>query len=162
MKTQTNSPREPLSKMRLRLWLRLLKTQNAIEGEIRRRLRDQFGSTLPRFDVMSALSRFPDGLKMSEISSLLKVSNGNVTGIVDRLTQDGFVLRVAVPEDRRAQLVRLTPSGEKAFASQAQAHEQWLDEMFESQKPEDIDAFCRILEGITDHLEEKGAQIDAQ
>ena len=57
-----------LSKERLRLWLRLLKASSAIEAELRRRLRDRHGTTLPRFDVMSALARSPEGLKMSEIS----------------------------------------------------------------------------------------------
>ena len=73
-----------LSKERLRLWLKLLKSSRAIEDEVRRRLRQDFATTLPRFDVMSALSRSESGLKMSEISKLLKVSNGNITGIVDK------------------------------------------------------------------------------
>jgi len=91
---------EPLSKERLRLWLKLLKASNLVEEEIRRRLRAQHASTLPRFDVMSALSRAPNGLKMSEISKLLRVSNGNITGIVDKLAEEGFALRVSVPGDR--------------------------------------------------------------
>ncbi|MCR9123972.1 MAG: MarR family transcriptional regulator [Phyllobacteriaceae bacterium] len=152
----TRPSAEPLSKQRLRLWLRFLKAQSSIEAEIRRRLRDQYGSTLPRFDVMSALARFPDGLKMSEISGLLKVSNGNVTGIVDRLTQDGLALRVAVPGDRRAQLVRLTPAGQTAFAELAQAHEAWLDEMLGGLGPNELEALGALLDGVFDHLGEGG------
>ena len=83
MTLETTSRQEPLSKARLRIWLKLLKAANGIEAEIRRNLRDQHGTTLPRFDVMSALARFPDGLKISDLSNFLKVSNGNVTGIVD-------------------------------------------------------------------------------
>lgn len=153
----TRPSAEPLSKQRLRLWLRFLKAQGSIEAEIRRRLRDQYGSTLPRFDVMSALARFPDGLKMSEISGLLKVSNGNVTGIVDRLTQDGLALRVAVPGDRRAQLVRLTPAGRSAFAELAQSHEAWLDEMLGGLGPNELEALGALLDGVSDHLGESGA-----
>ena len=92
----------PISKERLRLWLKLLKTSSLVEDEIRRRLRRDLNSTLPRFDVMSALARSQDGLKMSEISKRLRVSNGNITGIVDKLTEEGLALRVAVPGDRRA------------------------------------------------------------
>ena len=111
---------EPESKSRLRLWLRLLKATRAIEGELRERLRLEFSTTLPRFDVMSALNRYPAGLKMSELSGVLKVSNGNVTGIVDRLVEDG---------DRRAARVRLTSRGRKEFARQAKAHEDWIDDL---------------------------------
>jgi len=114
---------EPLSKERLRLWLKLLKASNLVEEEIRRRLRAQHASTLPRFDVMSALSRAPNGLKMSEISKLLRVSNGNITGIVDKLAEEGFALRVSVPGDRRAHQVCLTEKGSAAFKELATAHE---------------------------------------
>lgn len=121
------TPPEPASKQRLRLWLRLLKVTRSVESELRENLRREFASTLPRFDVMSALSRSPRGLKMSELSGVLMVSNGNVTGIVDRLVSEGYVLRAPVPGDRRASLVRLTPSGENEFAKQAADHEAWVD-----------------------------------
>lgn len=115
------------SKTRLRLWLRLLKMTRAIEGDIRDKLRTEFATTLPRFDVMSALSRHPDGLRMSELSSVLRVSNGNVTGIVERLVEDGLVARDPVPNDRRAFRVRLLPGGVTEFERQAAAHEAWID-----------------------------------
>lgn len=146
-------PTSDISKDRLRLWLKLLKAQSAIEADIRRRLREDFTTTLPRFDVMSALNRHPMGLKMSEISGLLKVSNGNVTGIVDRLVEDGQVIRVAVPGDRRAQLACLTPAGITAFEALAAAHENWLDEMLGGLDEADIAALSSHLDGITAHLE---------
>ncbi|EEE46988.1 MarR family winged helix-turn-helix transcriptional regulator [Roseibium alexandrii] len=120
---------EPISKSRLRLWLRLLKATSGIETELRRRLRDECDTTLPRFDVLSALSRYPDGLKMSEISAFLKVSNGNVTGIVERLVEDGHAVRMAVPGDKRANRVKLTSEGHAIFADLAAKHEGWIDEL---------------------------------
>ena len=121
---------DTLSKTRLRLWLRLLKLTGSIEAELRRRLRDQHGTTLPRFDVMAALARHPEGLKMSELSTFLRVSNGNVTGVVDRLTEDGLACRVAFPGDRRAQVARLTEAGKAEFAALAVDHESWINDMF--------------------------------
>lgn len=129
MKPGTLAETEPLSKTRLRLWLKLLKLTTHIEDELRRRLRDRHGTTLPRFDVMAALARHPDGLKMSELSGYLKVSNGNVTGIVDRLTEEGLTVRVAVPGDRRAQIARLTGKGRETFERLAEEHEGWVNEL---------------------------------
>src|SRR5580704_15209512 len=86
---------------RLRLWIRLLRASRLIEGVARERLKSQFNATLPRFDVMAALYRKPDGMLMSEISRFLMVSNGNVTGIVDRLVSDGLVARAQRNGDRR-------------------------------------------------------------
>ena len=149
---QGNSPQEPMSKERLRLWLKLLKASKLIEDEVRRRLRNNCGSTLPRFDVMSALSRAPNGLKMSEISKQLRVSNGNITGIVDKLTQEGLALRVAVPGDRRANLVRLTANGQAAFAAHADAHEDWINEILGGLDFDDVDGMIQRLDHLSSQL----------
>jgi DNA-binding MarR family transcriptional regulator len=113
----------------LRLWLRLLTCTQLIERGVRARLRDHFDTTLPRFDLMSQLWRYPAGLKMNELSRHLMVTGGNITGIVDPLEKQGLVERRAEPADRRAYRVQLTRAGRKAFAEMAQAHEQWVVEM---------------------------------
>ncbi|MCC0077537.1 MAG: MarR family transcriptional regulator [Rhodobacter sp.] len=152
--TPEPSPRaSSLSKSRLRLWLKLLKASGLIEDEIRRRLRAEFNWTLPRFDVMSALARSPDGLKMSEISRLLRVSNGNITGIVDKLTEEGLALRVSVPGDRRANLVRLTPRGKELFAEHAAVHEAWINEILSGLNDDDIAGMIRRLDHLTEALD---------
>ena len=145
MTLKTKPALEPTSKTRLRLWLRLLKLTSGIEGTLRRRLRDDHDTTLPRFDVLAALSRYPQGLKMSDLSDYLKVSNGNVTGIVDRLTEEGLVLRVAVPGDRRAQLARLTPKGQAAFDALARHHEVWVDDLLSGLSVEESEALTRLI-----------------
>ncbi|MFA5522151.1 MAG: MarR family transcriptional regulator [Castellaniella sp.] len=114
----------------LRLWLRMLSCCNLIEGEVRSRLRSSFGTTLPRFDMMAQLQRVPQGMKMSELSRRMMVTNGNITGITDQLEKEGLVERVKVATDRRSSLIRLTPSGRRTFAKMAQAHERWIRSMF--------------------------------
>ncbi len=142
--------RDILSKQRLRLWLRLLKTSRDVEGNIRERLRTQYDTTLPRFDVLAALYRNDKGLKMSELSGALRVSNGNVTGIVDRLVTDGAVVRVAVPGDRRAQLVRLTKKGMGEFETMAAEHEAWVNGIFAGLTADDCDRLMALLEVVDD------------
>src|SRR5690606_41145584 len=110
-------------KDRLRLWIRLLRAARVVEGELRERLKTQFEMTLPRFDVMSALYRERDGMLMSDLSRFLLVSNGNVTGIVDRLVSDGFVVRSNREGDRRTSIARLTRAGEERFALMAEAQD---------------------------------------
>ena len=147
----------PASKDRLRLWLRLLKTTRQVEAQLRENLRSEFASTLPRFDVLAALSRFEAGLKMSQLSGVLRVSNGNVTGIVDRLVQDGLVIRVPVEGDRRAWLVRLTKKGREEFAAQAAAHEGWIDAMLSDFSTEDATRIGARLDALSDTLGEDDA-----
>ena len=69
---------------------------------MRLRLRERFGTTLPRFDLMAQLERHPGGLKMNELSRLLMVTGGNVTAIVDQLEKEGQVERLDEPADRRS------------------------------------------------------------
>lgn len=144
-----------ISKERLRLWLKLLKVSRSIEDEVRRRLRNEYSSTLPRFDVMSALDRSPDGLKMSEISKLLKVSNGNITGIVDKLEQEGLAVRVAIPGDRRAHKIKQTDLGRKAFADHAIAHQDWINEMLSKLNKDDVDGMILRLDRLAELLQEQ-------
>ncbi|MTI16169.1 MarR family transcriptional regulator [Rhodobacteraceae bacterium RKSG542] len=134
------------SKSRLRLWLRVLKLSRLIENELRERFRKEFNSTLPRFDVLASLERHSDGLRMSELSTVLRVSNGNVTGIVDRLVEEGLVVRVAVPGDRRASLVKLTDDGRSQFALQAEAHERWINELLAMFPEEQAELLAKQLE----------------
>ena len=108
----------------------MLRLTRAIESELRENLRTEFAATLPRFDVMAALHRFPDGMILSELSRYLMVSNGNVTGIINRLVSDGLVERTLRDGDRRTSVVRLTERGMGNFESMASAHESWVNEIF--------------------------------
>ena len=139
---------QPLSKQRLRVWLRLLSAHRVIEARLRENLREGHDTTLPRFDVLAALDRTRDGLRMSELSAQLKVSNGNVTGIVERLVADGLVERVAVQGDRRAMRVRLTQAGLARFAEMAAAHEAWIDEIMQNFEAEELETLITLLARI--------------
>jgi DNA-binding MarR family transcriptional regulator len=140
-KTRERAAPRPLSKQRLRMWIRLLRAARGIEVELRERLRKEFSITLPQFDVMAALARNEAGMNMTELSRMLMVSNGNVTGIIDRLAADKLVLRQAPATDRRSYIVRLTPKGAAQFALVAKAHEGWIDELlsgFDAAQAEDL------------------------
>lgn len=150
---QMDNETSDLSKARLRAWLQILKVSRKIEGELREKMRIEFGSTLPRFDVLAALYRERDGMRMSELSKSLMVSNGNVTGIVDRLVSEGLLVRVPVENDRRASIVRLTEAGEKDFAERALVHEAWVSELFSDLSARDADGLIRILRTISHHNE---------
>jgi DNA-binding MarR family transcriptional regulator len=135
-------------KQDLRLWLRLLSCANLIEAEIRRRLREQFATTLPRFDLLAQLDREPDGLTLGEISRRMMVSNGNVTALAAGLVADGLVERRAHATDRRAQFLSLTPHGRLIFDRQSAAHERWIAELFNTVSPADRTALHRLLGAV--------------
>jgi DNA-binding MarR family transcriptional regulator len=132
-------------KAKLRLWIRLLRASRLIEAEVRERFKARFNVTLPRFDVLAALYRQPDGMLMSEISRFLMVSNGNVTGIVDRLVLDGLLVRSQRKGDRRTSFIKLTRKGKTMFETMANAHQIWIDELLASVTTKDANVLSAKL-----------------
>jgi DNA-binding MarR family transcriptional regulator len=129
----------------LRLWLRLFTCKEVIENEVRRRLRDTFDVTLPRFDLMAQLYRAPKAMTLGELSQRMMVSNGNVTGLVDRLVEQGLISRRPSPKDRRAQFVSLTAEGRRFFGAMARANGDWIADMLADLSSEEIDTLMRLL-----------------
>lgn len=142
-------------KAHLRLWIHLLRSTRFIEAEIRDRLRRECDVTLPRFDVMAALYRKPQGMLMSELSRYLMVSNGNVTGIVDRLVENGQVIRAQRDGDRRTWVVRLTPRGLEEFEAMATLHEGWVNELLKDLSPGEADSLAAMLKDLKTDWETK-------
>jgi DNA-binding MarR family transcriptional regulator len=132
-------------KAELRLWLRLLTCATLIETGVRRKLRDGFGVTLPRFDLMAQLDKTPEGLTLGELSRRMMVSNGNVTAIVDALLAQGLVDRKPSAQDRRVQLVSLTAEGRSAFRLMAVAHGDWIGDAFTELSSAEIDQLMGLL-----------------
>ncbi len=141
------------TKAKLRLWIRLLRASRLIEAKVRARLKAQFKFTLPRFDVMAALYRQPEGMLMSEISRFLMVSNGNVTGIVDRLVADGLVVRSQRDGDRRTSFIRLTNRGHALFEAMAKAHQEWVDELLKDVSADDANELSAKLKAFRSNWE---------
>ncbi len=129
----------------LRLWLRVLTCTNLVEGQLRGKLREFFKSTLPRFDLLSQLERNPKGLTMGELSSLMMVSGGNVTGLVTQLVKEELVSRTPMESDRRTFLVKLTIKGKRHFSKMAKSHESWIVDMFSSVSHDDQESLMAML-----------------
>ncbi len=117
-------------------------------------LREEFATTLPRFDLMAQLERHREGLKMNELSRLLMVTGGNITAIVDQLEKEGQVERLDDSADRRAFRIRLTRAGEKSFTEMARAHEQWVVELLAGLTRKEHDELLKLLAKLKQHAME--------
>ena len=136
----------------IKLWLRLLACTTRVESVVRNRLRSEFETTLPRFDLLAQLEREPDGLTMGELSKRLMVTGGNVTGVTDQLEAEGLVKRTPHPTDRRAFSVQLTTAGRRQFRRMAAVHEQWVIELFAGWSVEQKAQVYELLAGLKEHL----------
>lgn len=139
-----------LSLRRLRTWLRLLRLVRGAENQLRDFLRVNYDTTLPRFDVAAALYRHKGQMKMSDLSKMLLVSNGNATTVVDRLEREGKAKRTVSDQDKRVVLVELTEAGRTWFQEIATAHEQEVNKIFSTLDSSDLTQLrdlIRIAEG---------------
>ncbi len=147
-------------KLELRLWLRLLTCSNLIEQNVRGALRLQFDTTLPRFDLLAQLDRAPDGLTMSELSARMMVSNGNITGLADRLVDEGLVKRTPSQRDRRSSHISLTPAGKKAFDAMTPVHEGWVDRMMAGLSRQDMQQLFQLLGKLKQSVHQNAVDAD--
>ena len=136
----------------IRVWLRLLSCSTEIEADIRRRMRSQLDMSLPHFDYLAQLHRFPLGLSMRVLSRYLMVTGGNVTGLTDDLEKNGLVVREHSTEDRRSCSVRLTPHGRTRFEEVAAVHEAWVIDYFAGLKTGERDLLNELLGRVRSHL----------
>ena len=141
----------------LRLWLRLLACTIRVEHQVRDRLRREFETTLPRFDLMAQLERHPSGLRMSELSRRLMVSGGNITGITDQLERERLVVRIFDPADRRVVAVKLTATGLARFREMAGRHERWIIDLLAGLDQTDKAGMFEILQKLKAHVTSVGA-----
>ena len=139
----------------LKLWLRLLTCTNMVEAQLRNELRENFDSTLPRFDLLAQLDRHPEKLRMGELSSLMMVSGGNVTGLVNQMEAEGLVSRTPMETDRRTFLVGLTRKGKKYFDNIATSHENWVVRMFEGLDHEHQESMMKLLAQMKSSVSKK-------
>src|SRR5215470_10450325 len=78
----------------LRTHLRIATCYNLLMREARQRIDSRWKLTLPQFDVLAELTRADArGFTFIELSRLLLVTSGNLTGIVDRLEEQRLVER---------------------------------------------------------------------
>lgn len=144
------------SKNSLRAWIFLLKCAKRLEQEMSDRFREQFQSSLSRFDVLAHLDLAgDDGVSTSQLAARLLASKGNITRLLDRMAQDGLIERRGDDADRRISKIRLSARGAELFARMAPAHERWSHEILGTTGMGDRDSLVLLLRHLHDQLESR-------
>jgi len=145
----------------VKTWMRLISCAQLVEQAIRAMLREKFDSTLPRFEFLAALDRVSDGITMGELSRWLMVTKGNITGIAERLSEDGYITRKPTPSDRRSFIVAFTPKGRKEYKRMESEYQRLIEEIFSDLSIEESDTLAgliaKIKEGV---LRQRGEERD--
>ena len=129
-----------------RAWLALLRCYSRIERELMQSIAQKYDSSLPRYDELTALAMNEDGLTMGELATILKVSKGNITGVVRRLKSDGLVKKVTSREDRRIQSVTISPQGLRLWEEMHEDYDRIITQLLSGRSVQQLRALIKTLE----------------
>jgi DNA-binding MarR family transcriptional regulator len=135
-----------------RLWLQILSLHGDIFSSLNAVLGAEFDLSVAKFDVLAQLDRYKEGMALGQLSQNLKVSGGNVSGLVQRLLADGLITREMSREDRRSFIVRLTPKGEALFKKAAAVHRKHLSKRFEKVSARELERAFTVLRSLVQEV----------
>lgn len=107
--------------------------------------------TLPQFFVLESLYRSGE-CKMSDIAKYINVTTAAMTGVVERLVRDGYVVRTSDDKDRRIVMVKLTPKGNAVLMRVMRKRKEAFVKVFGMISQEEREQYLNILTHIRDHL----------
>lgn len=106
------------------------------------------GLSMPQFSVLMQLHhKGPCG--MSEISERFEVTPAAASQLVEKLVQAGYLERTEDPSDRRAKLLKLSPSGAQLIEQGIAERYRWMDELIEHFSAEDQTKISEALDILT-------------
>ncbi len=91
-------------------------------------------------------------LGVSDIGDDLGVSNAAASQLLDRLVQQGLVLRSENPLDRREKQLVLTDQGRQLLVESTRSRQEWLERLAATFTPEEQERVVEALEILLDHI----------
>ena len=114
------------------------------------------GLTDVQFNVLSLLrhqSGDIEGLTQVELSKMMLVNRANITTLIDRMEKAGLVARKPVPDDRRYNIVALTPHGLEMYQQVSGIYKRKIGEIMHVLDDDELEALKTILEKLRMNLD---------
>jgi len=108
------------------------------------------GITPPQLFILRMLW-MEDGLPPNYLASIAKVSRATMTGIIDTMEKNGFVIRISNPNDDRSKLIKLTRKGNEVKQYKPPIDLNIYD-FFRDFKPEELENLNLLLEKLSDSV----------
>ena len=143
----------------LRLWLELARIALPMSREMDKMLRQRFGQSLVRFDLMSQLARHGGGLATRQLAdALLASTSGNISTLLDRMITEQLIERRPGNDDRRVTFIHLTKQGAQLFEDMAGIHERWIADRLMPANVQEMQALSGQLTWLRSRLDTASAQ----
>jgi MarR family 2-MHQ and catechol resistance regulon transcriptional repressor len=138
----------------------LMESAAGLRRVFQRRMEEEQSLSNQSFDVLIRLARSPGSeLRMSELAAQTSLTPSGLTRSVDRLQDQGLVIRRVCPEDRRGSFAVLTPTGRALMDRAIPNHIAHIDEVLSALfTPGEEETLAALLRRLRDHLYDSGAE----
>ena len=139
-----------------RAWRGLLRMTSQLNARMNRQLQDEYGISLPDYDVLVVLSEAPAGrLRVFELADALAWEQSRVSHQLARMQRRGLVAREECRTDARGAFVILTAAGRTAIEQAAPAHVETVRQLvFDGLSPDQLAALTEITSSVLERLQE--------
>jgi MarR family 2-MHQ and catechol resistance regulon transcriptional repressor len=155
--TEQSAPERPAppadEERALRLWIALARCYATFARAVSARIME-YGLTTPQFGVLEALYHLGP-LPLGELAEKLLVTGGNITYVMDRLEEQGLVIRERSAQDRRVVRARLTEVGESLVAEFFPRHATAIADLASELDPDEQEALRRLLKRLGKGIAER-------
>jgi DNA-binding MarR family transcriptional regulator len=140
------------SERSVRVWFRLIRLEARMQAAIGEKLR-AIGVSIPQCDVLTTLTE-QEGVSQQELAKRLYVTKGNISGLIDRLVEAGFVERRSTASDRRQHAIYLTKAGRQIAEKAIAVQHRWIASTFGRMADPDLEALETQLIALRDMVRE--------
>jgi DNA-binding MarR family transcriptional regulator len=132
----------------VRVWFRLIRLEARMQAAVGERLR-AIGVSIPQCDVLTTLTE-QEGVSQQELAKRLYVTKGNISGLIDRLEEAGFVERRSTACDRRQHALYLTNAGREMADKAIAVQYRWIASTLGRMGEADLEALETQLIALRD------------
>jgi len=97
---------------------------------------------------------------LKKLAAALKVTPSNLTGVIDRMIEQGLVSRTENPEDRRMNLLKATEKGETLVSELRERRISHLSSALSYLTPEDLTTIEKGLALLAEATEAQGEEME--
>jgi MarR family transcriptional regulator, organic hydroperoxide resistance regulator len=92
-----------------------------------------------------------DGVKTVDLGRAAGLEPSTMTGLLDRMERDGFVVRSADPADRRVQVIRITENGRNVRETAMRMVDETLALLFQNVSEDDLAKTKTVLRKVLEN-----------
>ena len=144
-------PEAPETSTALKLWVVMNRALRPIEKRLEQQV-EAHGLSFTEFAVLEALLH-KGPLPIGEIGSLVLLTSGSMTYVIDKLVRRGLIERKACKTDRRVVHAELTKQGRSLMEEVFPAHATLIHDLMGGLQPEEQEDAINLLKRLGHYAE---------